>query len=150
MYVDQDATKPRRCRTITVGTTDGNSDGGAGLAGRRDRRYNGFDKLQDGIKVSVRAPQMQMARQPARTGRRASRVRQAAKTASPRRKDGRLRAVSPSRPFILRPVATSLLMAAILLAGFVAYPAAAGFRAAGSGLSDDPGRHVLSGRKSRT
>ena len=29
--------------------------------------------------------------------------------------------VSPSRPFILRPVATSLLMAAILLAGMVAY-----------------------------
>jgi multidrug efflux pump len=29
--------------------------------------------------------------------------------------------VSPSRPFILRPVATSLLMAAILLAGFVGY-----------------------------
>ncbi|HVG26297.1 MAG TPA: efflux RND transporter permease subunit [Acidobacteriaceae bacterium] len=29
--------------------------------------------------------------------------------------------MSPSRPFILRPVATSLLMVAILLAGFVAY-----------------------------
>ena len=29
--------------------------------------------------------------------------------------------MSPSRPFILRPVATSLLMAAIFLAGFVAY-----------------------------
>ena len=29
--------------------------------------------------------------------------------------------VSPSRPFILRPVATSLLMAAILLVGIVAY-----------------------------
>src|SRR5579871_1338068 len=29
--------------------------------------------------------------------------------------------MSPSRPFIIRPVATSLLMAAILLAGFVAY-----------------------------
>jgi multidrug efflux pump len=29
--------------------------------------------------------------------------------------------VSPSKPFILRPVATSLLMVAILLAGFVAY-----------------------------
>src|SRR5881296_2791120 len=29
--------------------------------------------------------------------------------------------MSPSRPFILRPVATSLLMAAILLAGFIAY-----------------------------
>ena len=29
--------------------------------------------------------------------------------------------MSPSRPFILRPVATSLLMAAILLIGIVAY-----------------------------
>jgi multidrug efflux pump len=29
--------------------------------------------------------------------------------------------VSPSRPFILRPVATSLLMAAILLTGFIGY-----------------------------
>src|SRR4029079_7496887 len=29
--------------------------------------------------------------------------------------------MSPSRPFILRPVATSLLMIGILLAGFVAY-----------------------------
>src|SRR3954454_5340510 len=29
--------------------------------------------------------------------------------------------MSPSRAFILRPIATSLLMAAILLAGFVAY-----------------------------
>ena len=29
--------------------------------------------------------------------------------------------MSPSRPFILRPVATSLLMAAILLAGLIAY-----------------------------
>src|SRR5512136_2678062 len=29
--------------------------------------------------------------------------------------------MSPSRPFILRPVATSLLMVALLLAGFVAY-----------------------------
>src|SRR6202453_2186543 len=31
------------------------------------------------------------------------------------------KAMSPSKPFILRPVATSLLMVAILLAGFVAY-----------------------------
>jgi multidrug efflux pump len=29
--------------------------------------------------------------------------------------------MNPSRPFILRPVATSLLMVAILLAGIVAY-----------------------------
>jgi len=34
---------------------------------------------------------------------------------------GALRLVSPSRPFIARPVATSLLMAAILLAGIVAF-----------------------------
>src|SRR5204862_2813936 len=32
-----------------------------------------------------------------------------------------IRLMNPSRPFILRPVATSLLMAAILLAGAVAY-----------------------------
>ncbi|MBV9677843.1 MAG: efflux RND transporter permease subunit, partial [Acidobacteriaceae bacterium] len=29
--------------------------------------------------------------------------------------------MNPSRPFILRPIATSLLMAAILLVGIVAY-----------------------------
>ncbi|MBM3855375.1 MAG: hypothetical protein FJ399_19845, partial [Verrucomicrobia bacterium] len=29
--------------------------------------------------------------------------------------------MSPSRPFILRPVATSLLMVALMLAGFIAY-----------------------------
>ena len=34
---------------------------------------------------------------------------------------GEQRSVSPSRPFILRPVATSLLMVAILLVGIVAY-----------------------------
>ena len=40
------------------------------------------------------------------------------------------RSMSPSRPFILRPVATSLLMAAILLVGIVAFFAIAGFGAA--------------------
>src|SRR6202022_1816345 len=40
---------------------------------------------------------------------------------SGRRGDGQEHAVSLSRPFILRPVATSLLMAAIVLAGAVAY-----------------------------
>src|SRR6266446_982501 len=34
---------------------------------------------------------------------------------------GNTRQMNPSRPFILRPVATSLLMVAILLAGIVAY-----------------------------
>ena len=37
------------------------------------------------------------------------------------KQEGEAVSLSPSRPFILRPVATSLLMAAILLAGFVGY-----------------------------
>ena len=56
-------------------------------------------------------------------------------------------AMSLSSPFILRPIATSLLMAGLLLAGAVALPAAAGFRAAGSGLSDDSGGDLLPGRE---
>ena len=55
-----------------------------------------FDKLQDGMKIAERQP------------------------ADERQSEGRS-VSSPSRPFILRPVATSLLMAAILLAGFVAF-----------------------------
>src|SRR5207302_2378213 len=39
----------------------------------------------------------------------------------PTRRDRVENQVNPSRPFILRPVATSLLMVAILLAGIVAY-----------------------------
>ena len=57
--------------------------------------------------------------------------------------------MSPSRPFILRPVATVLLMAAILLVGGVAYLPAAGLRAAAGGLPDDSGADVLSGGQPR-
>ena len=57
--------------------------------------------------------------------------------------------LSPSRPFILRPVATSLLMAAILLAGGVGLSAVAGFCPARGGLPDHPGAHVLSRRRAR-
>ena len=57
--------------------------------------------------------------------------------------------MNPSRAFILRPVATSLLMVAVLLAGVVALPAAAGLGAAGGRLPDDPGRDVLPGRQPR-
>ena len=56
--------------------------------------------------------------------------------------------VSPSRTFILRPVATTLLMVGILLAGLLSYKAASGFGIAGSGLPDHPGDHHLSGRES--
>ena len=48
--------------------------------------------------------------------------------------------MNPSRLFILRPVATALLMVAIMLVGIVAYRAASGFRVAGSGLSHHSGR----------
>ncbi|MBW6055130.1 efflux RND transporter permease subunit [Escherichia coli] len=49
----------------------------------------------------------------------------------------------PSRLFIMRPVATTLLMVAILLAGIIGYRALARFGAAGSGLSDHSGGHAL-------
>ena len=52
--------------------------------------------------------------------------------------------MNPSGPFILRPVATSLLMAAILLAGLVAFFPAARIGAARGGLPDHAGGHLLS------
>ena len=52
-----------------------------------------------------------------------------------------------SRPFILRPVATALLMAALLLVGHARLPAAAGLGAAAGRLPDDPHHHLLSGRQ---
>ena len=55
--------------------------------------------------------------------------------------------MNPSRLFILRPVATTLLMVAIMLVGHrrLSLPAALG--AAGGRLSDDPGADLLSGRQ---
>ncbi len=85
------------------------------------------------------------AKRPARRGGPARRERQGLHPTKP----GTEAPLSPSRPFILRPVATSLLMAAILLAGIVAFTAASRFGAAGSRLPDDSDRHVLSRRKSR-
>jgi len=52
--------------------------------------------------------------------------------------------VNLSRPFILRPVATSLLMAAIVLAGAWRMGSCP-FRRCRGGLSHDPGRHLLPG-----
>ena len=53
--------------------------------------------------------------------------------------------MSPSRPFILRPVATSLLMAGSAAGRRGRLQAVAGLGAAAGGLSDHPGGHVLSG-----
>ena len=55
--------------------------------------------------------------------------------------------MSPSRLFILRPVATTLLMAAIMLVGIVRLPVSAALGAARGRLSDDPGADLLSGRQ---
>jgi multidrug efflux pump len=55
--------------------------------------------------------------------------------------------MNPSRLFILRPVATSLLMMAILLAGLVAYRLLPDLGPAGSRLPDHPGRHLLPRRQ---
>ena len=47
--------------------------------------------------------------------------------------------MSPSRIFILRPIATSLLMVAIMLAGIVAYKQLPISALAGGGLPHHPG-----------
>ena len=55
--------------------------------------------------------------------------------------------MNPSRLFILRPVATTLLMVAILLVGHRRLPRAAAVGAAGGRLPDDPGGDALSRRE---
>ncbi len=67
---------------------------------------DGVDKLQPGVEGLDRG----------RAGRRGAKP--ARRRAQPTEAEGQ---VNPSRPFILRPVATSLLMVALLLAGIVAY-----------------------------
>jgi membrane fusion protein, multidrug efflux system len=60
---DQTAT----IRTVTVGTTDGDTTAVQGVNAGESVAVNGFDKLQDGIKVSVR-PGQSPANQPAAQG----------------------------------------------------------------------------------
>ena len=55
----------------------------------------------------------------------------------------------PSRPFILRPVATTLLMIALLLAGVLGLSLPAAVGAARGRLPDDPGAHAVSRREPR-
>ena len=113
-------------KTITVGTNDGNVSEVQDLQPGAVVAADSFNRLSDGAKIAIRPTASE------------------AKPASP----NQIAAVSPSRPFILRPVATSLLMAAILLSGAVAYKQLGHFRAAAGGLSDDPGGDILSGRES--
>ena len=85
-------------RGITVGATQGDlASIASGLTQGETVVTDGVDKLQPGAKVNVHM----------------------VATATPG--DTIRRAMSLSRPFILRPIATTLLMAAILLAGLVAF-----------------------------
>ena len=52
--------------------------------------------------------------------------------------------MSPSRLFILRPVATTLLMVGVLLVGVGCVSATAGLSPAGSRLPNHSGRNLLS------
>ena len=114
-------------RQITVGVTEGDdTEITSGIAPGDVLVMTGVDKLQEGTQVNV-----QMADQQAAGGRQV------------RRKEE----VSPSRTFILRPVATSLLMIGILLAGGVAYKQLPVSALARGGLSHHPGHHVLSRRQ---
>ena len=96
---------------------------------------DGADRLREGAKVEVvtrdaqrsrRRPTRRGADRAARAAARAAATRRGEGAQRRRRKGRRLGALTappmnPSRLFILRPVATSLLMVAILLAGIVAY-----------------------------
>jgi RND family efflux transporter MFP subunit len=101
---------------VTIGTADGgNVEVVKGLAPGQIVVTDGVDKLQDGSKVIVQTNGWQTSR--------------AARSLRPRGRSRRERKLdyfgkelmSPSRTFILRPVATTLLMAAILLAGIAGY-----------------------------
>ena len=105
---------------------------------RRHRRVNpgdklvtdGFDKLQSGVKVAERAPKAASnprtgdrrafgaGREPGVRRIRPNRPQPPARRPANPDEQGRM---NPSRPFILRPIATSLLMVALLLVGIIAY-----------------------------
>ena len=114
----KDATAPAGGRGHGGGGGAGTAGGSAQAAGGIDntdtslghREGRGGGNAASGKAVSGDEAQTQPS-QPRRRGTSSSQAGSAERSI----------AVSPSRPFILRPVATSLLMVAILLAGAVAY-----------------------------
>jgi hypothetical protein len=84
-------------RNITTGVADGGMTAVQGINPGEVVATSSFDKLQAGARSSCRSRRI---------------------AANP---SGGQYSVNPSGPFIQRPVATSLLMAAILLVGIVAY-----------------------------
>ena len=111
-------------RPVTLGVVDGERVAVSVGPGRRASIVvtEGGDRLRDGAKVA--AARCQPARRPrrGRGGRRAAQHGPAARRighAAGTQAD--CAAVNPSRIFILRPVATTLLMVAILIVGAIAY-----------------------------
>ena len=112
-------------RTVTIAATQGDVIAlNSGVTPGEKLVTDGLDKLQAGTKVIVQVaakatpanPTAASAAQPIRR-----QPIQGSQSDGGQSDGAEERPVNPSRPFILRPVATSLLMAAILLAGLVAY-----------------------------
>ena len=82
---------------------------------------DGQERLQAGTPVEVHNAVAERSRRRFRRQRSGSRQGFRSFRRAERQKAGKAELMNPSRPFILRPIATSLLMAAILLAGAVAY-----------------------------
>jgi multidrug efflux pump len=112
-------------KDIGIETTDENMAAVTGVSTGDRLVSDGFDKLQDGVKVVLRKPAVPTSETAAASQQsgKDTAVKQNADTA--KYKGSKRKAeepeVSPSRPFILRPIATSLVMAAILLVGIVGY-----------------------------
>ena len=86
---------------ITVLTSDDTNTAVQGIGPNFTMATSGFDRLEGGTKVQINSS--------------------SPRSKEPGRADWGTRQMNPSRPFILRPVATALLMVAIFLAGGVAY-----------------------------
>ncbi len=86
-------------RNVKILATEGETSAVSGVEAGQELVTDGFDKLQNGSKIVA---------SPDRRRRRPS---------APAKKHR----MNPSRPFILRPIATSLLMAAILLVGIIGF-----------------------------
>ena len=97
-------------QNIVEQTTDSNISAVEGLNPGDTVSLTGFDKLQDGTKVEIAAIS-------ASYGHRQWRCRRH----SGRKACRRANTLNPSRIFVLRPVATALLMVAILVIGLASY-----------------------------
>ena len=133
-------------RQVKLGPVDGDNNAiASGLEPGELVVVDGTDKLREGSKVELTGK----APGDATPGRTPPPGDGTPAPGSPAQRRKGKKTMSPSRPFILRPVATSLLMVAILLSGIIAYRLAAAVGAARGGLPDHPGRHLLPGRQPR-